>query len=323
MGPGPFSPKETPVFPPAAWTEDEILQIISSGQEEYIELDFKRADSLINTEQNKKEIGKDVSAFANTIGGTIIYGIEEENTPPHKATSLSPVDPHAISKEWIEQVINSRIQPRISGVRIHSIGLSRSAPGSAVYVVTVPEGATAHQASDQRYYKRFNFESVPMYDYEIRQILNRVARPYYKAWLKAWQLTSVGTSMVVAFRAIVVNSSEITAHDPNAILYLPTTEFRLDGEDWDLTPIREKYYRRFVGNVGKLWYPGHPNDIRFEGATPHVDPREPPAPFSRILLRLFDHFGLALSAEYDILLPSLSLRVIEETSERRPSELNP
>jgi hypothetical protein len=28
------------------------------GQEEYIELDFKRADSLINTELNKKEIGR-------------------------------------------------------------------------------------------------------------------------------------------------------------------------------------------------------------------------------------------------------------------------
>jgi hypothetical protein len=129
--------------------------------------------------------------------------------------------------------------------------------------------------------------------------------------------------MVVAFRAIVVNSSEITAHDPNAILYLPTTEFGLNGEDWELTQIREKYYRRFLGSVGKLWYPGHPNDIRFEGATPHVDPQKPAAPLARILLRLFDHFGLALSAEYDILLPSLQLRLVEEISERRPSQLNP
>jgi Putative DNA-binding domain len=311
------------VFPPAAWTEDEILQLIDSGQEEFIELDFKRAESLNNTDSNKKELGKDVSAFANTIGGTIIYGIEEDSNSPHKAIKLSPVDPRAATKEWIEQVINSRIQPRLYGVRIQPINLPKSAPGSVVYVVTIPEGTTAHQASDQRYYKRFNFESVPMHDYEIRQILNRVVRPHYKAWLKAWQYTSIGSNIVIAFRAMVVNSSEITAHDPNAMLYLPMADFALSGEAWEVTPIGECRYRRFVGEVGKLWYPGHPNDITFKGATPHVDSQKPETSAARILLRLFDHFGLALSAEYELMLPSLQLRVVGQTSERRPSQLNP
>jgi hypothetical protein len=311
------------VFPPNQWTEAQVLQLIATGQEEFIELEFKRSESLNNTDLNKKELSKDVSAFANTIGGAIIYGMEEDSAPPHKATRLSPIDPRIVSKEWIEQVINSRIQPRISAVRISTISLSNSAPGRVVYVITIPEGSTAHQASDNRYYKRFNFESVPMYDYEIRQILNRIARPSYKAWLKVWQQTSLQGRIVLAFRAIVVNNSEITAHDPNAILYLPTTEFELSGEDWELTPLLGRPYRRFVGNVGKLWYPGHPNDIQFVGATPHIDPRNPMASPARVLLRLFDHFGLALAAKYEIQLPSLSTKLIEETSERRPSQLNP
>ena len=289
------------MFPPVTWNEEEVLQLIRNTQEEFLELDFKRGDSLKNTDQNKKEISKDVSAFANTIGGTIVYGIEED---------------------WLDQVINSNIQPRIPGIRITPINLT-SVPDSAVYVVTIPEGATACQAADKRYYKRFNFESVPMYDYEIRQILNRVVRPSYRAWLEAWQFTSEMGRIVVAFKTIVVNSSEITAHDPNAILYLPTMEFDLKAPDWDLTIMDGKRYQRFVGSVGKLWYPGHANSIMFEGARSRVDPQNPVAPSTRIFLRLFDHFGLAFTAEYELQLPSLSMNLIEEISERRPSQLNP
>lgn len=310
------------MFPPQVWNEQEILQLMRNAQEEFLELEFKRGDSLRNTDQNKKEISKDVSAFANTIGGTIIYGIEEGPTAPHAAIRISPVNPKITTKEWLEQVINSNIQPRIPGIRITPINLS-DAPDSAIYVVTIPSGTTAYQASDRRYYKRFNFESVPMYDYEIRQILNRVVRPSYKAWLKAWQFTSENSQIIIAFKAIVVNNSEITAHDPNAILYLPELEFGLRPNDPDASPINGKRHQKFIGAVGKLWYPGHPNDIQFAGARPSVHCQHPTVQSARILLRLFDHFGLAFAAEYEIQLPSLSLTLIEEASERQPSELNP
>jgi len=310
------------MFPSTTWDEREVLRLIQNAQEEFLELDFKRADSLKNTDLNKKEIGKDVSAFANTIGGTIIYGIEEAPTAPHAAVNISPVNTKVTTKEWLEQVINSDIQPRIPGIRITPVNLS-SPPDSAIYVVTIPEGATAYQASDKRYYKRFNFESVPMYDYEIRQIQNRITRPSYRAWLHGWQFTSEMGRIVVAFKTTVVNGSEITAHDPNAILYLPTTEFGLTGPEWDLSVINGKRYQRFVGAVGNLWYPGHPNSILFNGARPHVDPQHPIAPSARIFLRLFDHCGLALEAEYEIELPSLSIKLIDETSQRSPSQLNP
>jgi hypothetical protein len=129
--------------------------------------------------------------------------------------------------------------------------------------------------------------------------------------------------IVVAFRAVVVNNSEITAHDPNAILYLPTAEFELSGEDWELTFIEGKQYRRFVGNVEKLWYLGHPNGIAFVGATPSVHSQKPAATSARVLVRLFDHFGLALSMVYEVQLPSLATRLLDEVSERRASQLNP
>ena len=40
-------------------------------------------------------------------------------------------------------------------------------------VVEIPKSLTAHQARDLRYYRRYNFESVAMVDYEIRDVMNR------------------------------------------------------------------------------------------------------------------------------------------------------
>jgi hypothetical protein len=72
-----------------------------------------------------------------------------------------------------------------------------------------------------------------------------------------------------------------------------------------------------------LWYPGHAHDIVFNGANPRIDPKNPTVPWTRIFLRLFDHFGMALAAEYELELSSLSLKLIKEISERNPSQLNP
>lgn len=89
---------------------------------------------------------------------------------------IDPIDRTLISKEWIEQVINGNISPRISDIRITPIPIN-SSTDKVVYVVDVPKSQTAHQAGDFRYYKRYNFESIPMYDYEVRDIMNRNKNP--------------------------------------------------------------------------------------------------------------------------------------------------
>lgn len=79
-----------------------------------------------------------------------------------------------ITKEWLEQVINSAIQRRIEGVRVKQIALTSTHPGRVAYAVLAPQSPRApHQASDKRFYKRSNFESRPMQEYEVREIANR------------------------------------------------------------------------------------------------------------------------------------------------------
>jgi Putative DNA-binding domain len=160
------------------FTEAELMQMIATQVEEDLHLDYKGADSLALTEAKKKEISIIVSSFANSDGGFVIYGIREfdDKAKRHLPEKIDPVDRKIISKEWLEQVISSNIQPKINGLTIHPVSLV-SADTHVAYVVNIPKSNTAHQAVDKKYYKRYNFESVAMEDYEIRDILNRQLFP--------------------------------------------------------------------------------------------------------------------------------------------------
>ncbi|MDP9312094.1 MAG: ATP-binding protein, partial [Chloroflexota bacterium] len=93
-------------------------------------------------------------------------------------------DPADISKEWIEQVINSKIQRRIDGIKINPIPLSTTHPGKYLYVVSIPQSERApHMAADKRFYKRYNFESIPMEEYEVRDVARRQASPHLRLLL--------------------------------------------------------------------------------------------------------------------------------------------
>src|SRR6266480_4427156 len=97
------------------WDENDLLELVNAKTKESIELDFKDSASLQNTDRKKEEISKDVSAFANSAGGTLLYGMREDSQT-HVASGLDTgSDPSVITKEWLEQVINSNIHRKIDG----------------------------------------------------------------------------------------------------------------------------------------------------------------------------------------------------------------
>jgi predicted HTH transcriptional regulator len=148
-----------------------LKSLIENQTEESIHLEYKSSGALANQDNKKSEISKDVSAMANSDGGVLIYGIREDK---NLAMEIEPINRKDFSKEWLEQVIQAKIQPRINGIQIFPISIDNE---GVVYVIEIPKSNTAHQAADQRYYKRFNFQSTAMYDYEIQDILNRAKNP--------------------------------------------------------------------------------------------------------------------------------------------------
>jgi hypothetical protein len=160
------------------WTKQRLDQMINDGVEENLSLDYKRADALSKSDDRKKiEVTKDISSFANSSGGVLIYGIAEFNdgTRNHLPERLDPIQRTQISKEWLDQIIQS-IQPRIEGLIIHAVVISE--PNNTVcYIVEVPQSHTAHMARDHRYHKRHNFTTAQMEDYEVRDVMQRRKHP--------------------------------------------------------------------------------------------------------------------------------------------------
>lgn len=176
---------------PWEWDEIDLRRLITDRVQESLTLDYKRSDSLDKTDKSKKDLSKDISAFANSAGGIVVYGIEELNHIPQAIDA--GLDPTDVTREWIEQVINSTIQQRIAGIRIKLIELATTKLGRVSYVVVVPQSKHApHMASDHRYYKRFNFQSVPMEDYEVRDVSRRMTAPNLRVEL---ELSSASLSL--------------------------------------------------------------------------------------------------------------------------------
>ena len=153
------------------WDESDLQKLIIDQVQESLKLDYKRSDALAKTSQCQSEIAKDVSAFANSAGGRLIYGIVEKNNLP-LSIDLG-ADLAIISREWIENTIISKIQPRVIGIVVKPILLDT---GGNAYVIVIPQATTfaPHQAG-HRYYRRYNFQSVPMEDYEVKDAMRRAS----------------------------------------------------------------------------------------------------------------------------------------------------
>lgn len=188
-------------------TVDDLNALITNQITEDLHLDYKRSATFEKPLQDvKTDLSKDVSAFANSDGGVLVYGIAEDNTTKLPVSLDNGVDHKVWTRERIESLINAHISPRIDGLEVVQIRLSTD---QSAYVVAVPKSSRGpHQERVSfRYYKRFNFSSEPMEDYEISDVRNRrdVMLP----------LISVDVDIYhgVAMHLVVANIGDIPAED--------------------------------------------------------------------------------------------------------------
>ncbi len=193
---------------------EKDLQNLTGGMvQESLKLDYKHPSAL----QDHKEVAKDVSSFANSEGGVVIYGIvEDKDHYPQRIEWIDKRNVKGDPKETLENVITSLIHPKISNVIIKGVP-SEKDRSKIVLIVDVPESPLAPHMADFSYYKRWNFKAEPMEDYEVRALMGRKVRPDLKVLLifkeSDLQFDETGLSQPIELMASLANVGKALAQN--------------------------------------------------------------------------------------------------------------
>ena len=147
-----------------AWVDHLVRDSVPEG----LEFDYKQEIS-IERRPDKRELGKDVSALANAVGGTVVYGIREEQQAGQNVPALSrhgcEVAPGLTGR--VRDILSAVLQPRL----VDSVVRELEYGDASIIIVWVSSSPLKpHMVegyADRRFYLRSGDRSRPMDEHEV------------------------------------------------------------------------------------------------------------------------------------------------------------
>jgi len=232
--------------PASEWDEDYVLSLpleddtLERKGSALLDLTLPK----VNEDAVRDELAKQLSAFANTGGGVIIYGVTDAGKVDQGGISRS-VKGRQATKEWLEDLIPILTDYEILGVNVYEIAPkdqnSSISSTKALYVVNVPDSERApHQSKrDFKYYVRLGGRSQPASHRLIEDIRNRARHPILE--LSAVEISRVSLPgenlprlmgrMGLRFRLVLTNRGSMKAS--NACVFVAIQSPDLFVGDYD------------------------------------------------------------------------------------------
>ena len=149
-------------------SEADLQRLIDNRVPESITLEFKR-ESYGANDQAKKEWLKDISALANTAGGDLIIGVEEEDGVASKLVGISSTTADEEIRR-LEATLQDGLEPRLIGTQIRAVVLSA---GGFVLVVRVLRSWNApHRVVYQRSNRFYGRNAGSAFELGVEQLRN-------------------------------------------------------------------------------------------------------------------------------------------------------
>ncbi|MCK7611555.1 AlbA family DNA-binding domain-containing protein [Roseibium sediminicola] len=235
------------------------------GQAESFEVEFKAKDDPSSTSlsnNDKKNIAKEVAGFANASGGVLIFGVKTKTDPASQqdvASELQPIAEIEKLSASIKSVLFSNVNPPLTDAEI-LIVRSDVDPGKGYALIYIPQSESGPHMStakgEHRYYRRIGEQTLLMDHRMVRDMMLSQRSANFEVGWEIGNTSSVVGNGKKNYRGslslIVRNCSAVTAQAP---FFQISTDPALKALERDLHG-----FRLFQTNLGTVEVAGG-NDV--------------------------------------------------------------
>jgi len=158
-----------------AITQAHIEQLVTNQTREGPHLDFKRDLPAAWNDGAKHEFLADTTAFANSGGGDLVFGVEEDGQA--QALAVAPQVIANVDQEIrrLQDFLLNLAEPRLPGVKVHAVQVSVAGTDGYVVVVRIPQSwAGPHRVkTNQHFFIRDGLRKRQLDIPEIRSLFLR------------------------------------------------------------------------------------------------------------------------------------------------------
>ena len=152
--------------PGSLTSESDLQELITNQIAEGKNIEYKSL-LKIDSDEDKKEFLADVSSFANTAGGHLVYGVMEEKGFPVELTGINFDDPDK-GKLKLESIIRDGIAPKLSGISIKPILLANK---NYALIIFIPKSwSSPHMVVYKNLSRFFARHSSGKYQLDVNEL---------------------------------------------------------------------------------------------------------------------------------------------------------